>query len=221
MSLFIQQLKLQLREPLPGKQAQLSMVSEKVIALRKENSQNNSTRKSAVLILLYPFQNGIFTVLIERSIYTGVHSGQIAFPGGRAEEKDPDLKYTALRETYEEVGIPAEQIQIIGNLTDVYIQPSNFLVTPYIGYLPHSPDFKLNPREVQNIIRLDVLNTERIIKSSKKIMYSNGLSLHTPFYDVDGHTIWGATAMMMSEFIAIIEKTKIKLGEGRNNAISF
>lgn len=208
MNSFIERLKLQLTRPLPGQDAQLLMVPGKIAAIRKDWPKDNNPKKSAVLILLFPFQNGISTVLIERAVYTGVHSGQIAFPGGKAEETDPDLKFTALRETYEEVGIPVEEVEIIGNLTDVYIYPSNYLVTPYVGYLSYSPEFYINEREVQKIIRMDVLNTEKLIRSSKKITYSNGLSVQTPFYDVDGYTIWGATAMMMSEFIVITEETK-------------
>jgi 8-oxo-dGTP pyrophosphatase MutT (NUDIX family) len=208
MNAFIEQLKMQLNEPLPGLDAQLQMVPEEIALLRKYKAINENAKKSAVLILLFPFESGLSTVLIERTVYTGVHSGQIAFPGGRAEETDPDLKYTALRETYEEVGVPIEEVEIIGNLTNVYIQPSNYLVTPYIGYLPHYPAFKLNEREVQKIIKMDVLNTHRIIRATKKITYSNGLSLQTPFYNIQGYTIWGATAMMISEFNVITEKTK-------------
>ena len=208
MNSFIEQLKIQLNSPLPGLKAQLLMVPDKIANLRKNTEMSNDPKKSAVLILLFPFQEGISTILIERSVYTGIHSGQIAFPGGKAEESDPDLKYTALRETYEEVGVPVEEVQIIGSLTNVYIQPSNYLVTPYIGYLSYTPDFMINEREVQKVIKMDILNTDKVIRSTKKIIYSNGLSLQTPFYNIEGHTIWGATAMMMSEFIVITEKTK-------------
>lgn len=208
MNPFIEQLKMRLHEPLPGLDAQLIMVPSQIASLKKKLPVSDNPKKSAVLILLYPFQEGISTVLIERSIYTGIHSGQIAFPGGRAEDTDPDLKYTALRETQEEVGISIEDVEIIGNLTNVYISPSNYLVTPFVGYLPYPPNFLINEREVQKVIQMDILNTEKVVKSTKKIMYSNGLSLQTPFYDVAGHTIWGATAMMMSEFIVVTEKTK-------------
>ena len=207
MHSFIEQLKVKLREPLPGQDAQLLMVPGKVTALRKYNSLplNNTPKKSAVLILLYPNQSGISTVLIERAVYPGIHSGQIAFPGGKAEESDPDLKYTALRETYEEIGVPINKVEVLGNLTDVYINPSNYLVTPYIGYYNGLPDFVRNEREVQKIITIDILNRQNVIKSAKKIMHSNGLSLNTPFYSIDGFTIWGATAMMMSELIVLTE----------------
>lgn len=208
MNHFINQLKIQLNEPLPGQEAQLLMVPGEKAVLMKSYPQHPDPKKSAVLILLFPFEEGISTILIERAVYVGIHSGQIAFPGGKAEETDPDLKYTALRETYEEVGIPIEQVEIIGNLTDVYINPSNYLVTPFIGYLSQTPDFLINEREVQKIIRVDILNTHKVIKSTKKITHSNGLHIQTPFYSIDGFTIWGATAMMMSELIVLTEKTK-------------
>lgn len=204
---FIEQLRAKLTQPLPGESAQFLMVPGKVTALRKNYppAHANNPKKSAVLILLYPIQNGISTVLIERAIYAGIHSGQIAFPGGKAEESDPDLKYTALRETYEEIGVPIEQVEVLGNLTDVYINPSNYLVTPYIGYVNSSPDFVKNEREVQTIITIDILNRENVTRSVKKITHSNGMSLQTPFYSIDGFTIWGATAMMMSELLVLTE----------------
>lgn len=204
---FIEQLKAKLRGPLPGQDAHFLMVPGKVSALKKNYTgmRAATAKKSAVLILLFPFESGISTVLIERAIYAGIHSGQIAFPGGKAEDGDPDLKYTALRETYEEIGVPVEYVEIIGNLTDVYINPSNYLVTPYIGYLKKLPEFVKNEREVQSIITMDILNRERVIKSAKKIMHSNGLAIQTPFYSVNGFTIWGATAMMMSELIVLTE----------------
>ncbi|HET6227003.1 MAG TPA: CoA pyrophosphatase [Bacteroidia bacterium] len=204
---FIEQLKVKLTEPLPGQAAQFLMVPGEIAQLKNKYAQplNHQPKKSAVLILLYPLENGISTVLIERAVYVGVHSGQIAFPGGKAEETDPDLKYTALRETYEEIGIPMEKIEVLGNLTDVYINPSNYLVTPYIGYYSGSPDFIPNEREVQRIITIDILDPVNVIKSEKKIMHSNGLSIYTPFYNVNGFTIWGATAMIMSELIALTE----------------
>lgn len=207
MHSFIKQLKAKLNEPLPGQEAQFLMVPGEIAQLKKSYPFHSTAdpKKSAVLILLYPFENGISTVLIERSVYVGVHSGQIAFPGGKAEEADPNLQYTALRETYEEIGIPIEKVEILGNLTDVYINPSNYLVTPYIGYYSGPPDFILNQREVQKVITIDILDPGCIVKSVKKIVHSNGLSIQTPFYSVDGFTIWGATAMIMSELIAITE----------------
>jgi 8-oxo-dGTP pyrophosphatase MutT (NUDIX family) len=211
MNRFINQLKIQLNEPLPGQEAHLLMVPGERAFLQKNYPERPEPKKSAVLILLFPFQAGISTVLIERAIYVGVHSGQIAFPGGKAEETDPDLKYTALRETYEEVGVPIEQVEIIGNLTDVYINPSNYLVTPYVGYLPRTPDFSINEQEVQKIIRVDLLDPGKVVRSTKKITHSSGLKIQTPFYSIDGFTIWGATAMMMSELMVLTENAKREL----------
>jgi 8-oxo-dGTP pyrophosphatase MutT (NUDIX family) len=216
MNRFIKQLKIQLREPLPGQEAQLLMVPGERIFLRKNFPEHHTAKKSAVLILLFPFQEGVSTILIERAVYVGVHSGQIAFPGGKAEETDFDLKYTALRETYEEVGVPMEAVEIIGNLTNVYINPSNYLVTPYVGYLPQAPDFFINEREVQKIIRVDLRDVNKLVKSTKMITHSNGLRIQTPYYCIDGFTIWGATAMMMSELMVITEKTKKNLEDSRS-----
>ncbi len=207
MEPFINKLKLRLNKPLPGIKAHLSMVPVGY-EFNLKSWLGNFPKPSAILILLFPFYDSIGTILIERTVYPGIHSGQISFPGGKPEDSDPDLAHTALRETYEEIGVPLEKIMIIGKLTDVYIRPSNYLVSPYIGYLPFSPDFSVNEREVQQLIKMDILNSDLIVKADKIITHSNGLSLETPFYNIDGFTVWGATAMIISELMEVVEETK-------------
>ena len=159
--------------------------------------------------MLYPIKNSIYTLLIQRPLYDGVHSGQVAFPGGRFEESDINLKTTALREAYEEVGIPIKEVEIIGQLTDLYIPPSNFLVTPFIGYVNLQPDFILEKKEVEKIIPVDLFSLNDIgIKFEKIITHSSGNNIKTPFYDIDGLTVWGATAMIISELNVIVKESK-------------
>jgi len=206
---FITQLKYRLQQPLPGEDAQFMMVPFGRPKLKDVPMDTYNPKKSAVLILLFPHEETIKTVFIVRPVYDGVHSGQVAFPGGKFDEGDIDLKQTALRETYEEIGVAPEKIEIIGNLTDVYINPSNFLVTPYIGYINEHPLFIPDPYEVEKVVTYDVLQLgNSAIRSEKLIMLSGGFEIKTPYYDVEGLTIWGATAMMISELNEIIKDVK-------------
>jgi len=206
---FIEQLKIRFKKPLPGEDAQFLMAPYTRQHIHHLEPENYNPRKSAVLILLFPFENSIYTILIQRPIYNGVHSGQVSFPGGKFEEADTDLDHTALRETFEEIGVPSNDIEIIGKLSDLYINPSNFLVSPFIGYTNKKPNFFMDAYEVQKIIMVDLFNlNESSIKSEKTITHSNGHKIKTPYYEIDGLTVWGATAMMISELNVIVEESK-------------
>ncbi|MEI7983695.1 MAG: CoA pyrophosphatase, partial [Bacteroidota bacterium] len=162
---------------------------------------------SSVLLLLYPFEKEIGLVLIQRPDYIGVHSGQISLPGGKYEDDDESLIYTALREAKEEIGIDPVLVQILGQITELYIPPSNFIVTPVVGYMSIRPQFKADPKEVADIIEIrisDLMNTSNSQK--KKMKLRHGFFLRVPSYYIDGNIIWGATAMILSEFCAIIRE---------------
>lgn len=206
---FIEQLKIRLQQPLPGEEAQYLMAPISRLQNKFLSPEIYNPKKSAVLILLYPDNEHIKTVLIERPVYEGVHSGQVAFPGGKFEEMDIELKQTALRETFEEIGVSPENINIIGQLTDLYINPSNFLVSPFIGYVNEKPDFIKDPHEVQQIVTYNLfeLNNDAI-RSEKEITFSGGFTLKTPYYDIEGLTVWGATAMMISELNALVKESR-------------
>lgn len=206
---FIHQLKYRLQQPLPGEDAQFAMSPMGRAKLKDIPMDVYKPKKSAVMILVFPHEATIKTVFIVRPIYEGVHSGQVAFPGGKFEKEDVNLKQTALRETYEEIGVIPENVEIIGNLTDVYITPSNFLVTPYVGYMNEQPEFIANKHEVEQIVTYNLLELNNsAIKSEKVIKLSAGFEIKTPYYDVSGLTVWGATAMMISELNVIIEDVK-------------
>lgn len=207
---FIEQLKVRFQKPLPGEEAQFLMTPLLRQRIQHVDPLSYNPRKSAVLILLFPVEESIHTLLIQRPVYDGVHSGQVAFPGGKFEETDTDLSHTALRETFEEVGAPSNDIEIIGKLTDLYINPSNFLVTPYIGFISKHPDFIMDAYEVQKIISVDLFSlNDKGIRSEKTITHSNGYKMKTPYYEIDGLTVWGATAMMISELNVIVEEAKL------------
>ena len=130
---FINLLKARLKSPLPGEDTQYLMAPVSRLKAEQLPKENYNPKKSAVLVLLFPEDETIKTVLIKRPVYDGVHSGQVAFPGGKFDDIDIELKQTALRETFEEIGVQSAEIEIIGQLTDLYINPSNFLVSPFIA----------------------------------------------------------------------------------------
>lgn len=209
MDKFIEKLRKRLKHPLPGEEHQYKMAPLKRLRMSELAMEKIEPRKSAVLILLFPFENVIKTVLIERPVYEGVHSGQVAFPGGKFEKNDIKLVNTALREAEEEIGIKKDIVNILGNLTDLYIMPSNFLVTPFIGFMESVPVFLPDPREVNKIITIDLeLLSDISIRGEKTISHSNGYKIKTPYYSVEGLTVWGATAMIISELNAIVKESK-------------
>ncbi len=200
---FIGGLSEKFKRPLPGK-----IAHNKLLPLSRRNYPENpdfsKAKKSSILSLFYPDQDKIMLVFIKRPLYDGVHSGQIAFPGGQFEKTDFDVRETALRETMEEVGIPGENISIIGQLSQLYIPPSNFLVNPFVGYLNELPIFKIDQKEVHEVF---ALNIEDLLKEKNlqiREVSGKDYSFLAPCYYVDDRLIWGATSMMLSELIDVI-----------------
>jgi 8-oxo-dGTP pyrophosphatase MutT (NUDIX family) len=202
---FIHLLEQRLQLPLPGQAAQLRMSSMKRIRELLTPRSMDDARQSSVLILLYPLADSIGLVLMLRPEYGGVHSGQISLPGGKREETDETLVSTALRESKEEIGVDPRQVQIIGQLTELYIPPSNFLVTPIVGYQATRPEFTADPKEVSKIIEIridDLLDNGNI--QVKNIKLNQGITVTAPVFMINDNTIWGATAMILSEFKQIL-----------------
>ncbi len=148
--------------------------------------------------------------LIQRPDYGGIHGGQIGLPGGKEEPEDSDRIATALRETSEEIGVDTKNVKILGNLSELYVQASNFNVLPVIGYIPFIPEYHPDPMEVRDVIEcsLDQLVKDEIMRE-KELIIRNNIKIVAPYFDIDDHTVWGATAMMLSEFKAILKEIKI------------
>lgn len=198
--LFIENLKTNLQKPLPGVEAQFEMAHVKRERVLANTYESQNYRPSAVLILLYPNeQKQTSVLLIERMTYNGHHSGQIAFPGGKAEPDDVDLQATALREFFEETGADVTPT-VIGKLTPVYIPVSKFMVQPFVSFVEQKPNFSASAYEVNELIEWEInhlLNPE-IIKETT-IEPTPGYKIKTPYFDVQGKVLWGATAMMLNE----------------------
>lgn len=167
------------------------------------NDIPGDARESAVLALLYPSMGELQLLLIKRIEDGKPHSGQISFPGGRKDPADENLQITALRETHEEVGIPPASIDILGQLSSLYIPVSNSNVYPYIGYTPQQPDYKLSLDEVQYILEIPVKELFNPMRKSIKSITPSAfpeITITAPVYEWDAdHIIWGATAMMLAE----------------------
>jgi len=203
-SSFIEKLSKNIRGPLPGEETHLPL--EAFSAKYLDLKPNKQTRKSAVLILLYPSANEIYFPLIVRSLYDGFHSGEVGFPGGRYELTDEDLIQTALREANEEIGLNTGDVKILGTLTEIFIGPSNFFVLPVVGYLPYRPEFLPDDREVKDVleVRLDYFLQPNSISSS--VINIPGDIVRTPHYTLQDHKIWGATAKMINELLAVLSR---------------
>jgi 8-oxo-dGTP pyrophosphatase MutT (NUDIX family) len=199
-------LRRRLQGVLPGYDAHERMMPVTRKTIYRDVVIPDDAKKSAVLILLYPTADGLHFPLIERTEYPGVHSKQIGLPGGSWEEEDADYIATALRETEEEIGVNRHQIEVIGQLSALYIPPSNFWVQPALGFVPQVPSFIPDPSEVASIIEtpLAVL-TDPATAGESKIQHSSGAYLTVPSYIIQGHVVWGATAMMLSELSRLME----------------
>lgn len=207
---FLSVLKSNLLNPLPGIPAHQKL---EPISRKRYNpfpDPLKPPRQSAVLILIFPQNEELSTAFIRRNEYDGVHSGQVAFPGGKMELSDENLTQTAIREAQEEIGIVPSDISILGNLSSIYIPPSNFNVQPVIGWLPYTPEFKIDTSEVSmafTVTLKDMLTPNNIYK--KTITFRDGSNIEVPCYYLQDQIIWGATSMILAEFIEVVEKSEI------------
>lgn len=193
-----------LKEKLPGKRAHLEVSPYRNVTFGEK--ELNQAKKSSVLILLYKKNNITYIPLIQRTTYNGSHSGQVSFPGGKVEPTDSSIIHTALREANEEIGVISKNINIIGQLTDVYIPVSNFHVVPIVGVLKKTPDFILETKEVEDLIELkvsDLLNHQLV---ENKVKISDHTTMKVPSFKHQQKIIWGATALMLNELKHILSE---------------
>lgn len=192
-----------------GEESHIKMApSIRIDALRKIKNKTIIKKKAAVMVLFYPDDNNVVNLLLMlRNTYKGVHSNQVGFPGGKVEKIDKSLLETALRETFEEVGVPSNSVETIRELSSIYIPPSNFEVQPYIG-LYHNPlPFVIEEAEVASLIEVslsDFMNDKNII--TKKISTSYATNIDVPAFKLNGYVVWGATAMIMSELKELLKQ---------------
>ncbi len=157
-------------------------------------------------MLVYPEQQEWRTMLMLRPAYDGVHGGQVGFPGGHREPEDTDITATALREFGEETGADTGNFEVLGMLTPVYIPPSRSLVTPVLAFTPELGTLRPDPREVAALIptAIDHLLRDDILKRTRVYINMLRREMEVPYWDVDGHVVWGATALMIAEFRKLV-----------------
>lgn len=187
-----------MQKALPGEAAQLLMAP----TFRGSITNQDHPVEAAVLILLYPSQGETKLVFMKRNEYEGPHSGQVSFPGGAWEAADGSLEQTAIRECREEIGVQ-ESIEILGALTPLHIPVSNFLVSPFVGWMEHTPVFFPDRSEVQYLIEVPLRELLDPALRDSETRYHHKRPVKAPFYRVGSDKIWGATAMMLSEFLEL------------------
>lgn len=193
--------------PLGGEKAHFKLAPALRLRYNEDKIKASNPRKAAVLVLFYPDDaNNTSFLLTKRAAYKGVHSNQISFPGGKKDVKDTSLEHTALRETFEEVGITQKSIRIIREISDVYIPPSNFLTTPFIGCLESKPIFRPNYEVAQTISVLlsDLLDEKNIGSVNMNTSYMKNVEV--PCFNLDDNIVWGATGMILSEIRELLKQ---------------
>ena len=206
MKIDYQALRNRLTLPLPGELAHNLMRAEPVGAIKPKFEHKLPPRPGSVMILLYPDGNDVLFPLTKRPDYLGTHGGQISLPGGKAEAGETLIE-TALRETEEEIGIKPDSIEVLGTLSDFFVIPSNFMVTPVVGMLHNEPVFKPDPKEVVRVLKGSVnqlLESEAI--RTKEIMAAKLFPMRAPHFEIEQEVVWGATAMILNEFRTILKE---------------
>ena len=206
LSLFNERNKIQL----PGLEAQLRLAPPyREDLLKKAATAKNKAKQAAVLLCVYPNATGdLHFVLIRRNDYPGVHSGQISFPGGKVEPMDASYWDTALRETEEEIGIHRLSVAQLLELSSLYIPPSNFMVRPFLGWCETKPQFQADAKEVATIIEIPLTSflAAQPQKTTQLPSSAHGRSVEVPCYFLGEAAVWGATAMILSEFQYLMNK---------------
>lgn len=199
------------QQPMPGEAAHQRMKPKMADGSPLRLKHSTPPRKGGVLILLYEDEGGVRFPLIQRPSYEGIHSGQMALPGGRYENEDLDQFHTALRESQEEIGVEKDKVEIIGSLSEFFVAASNYMVLPVIGKIDHKPSFIPEPREVDDIVTppvMHLIDPSRL--KEKEMTVRNGFKMICPYFDLEGRTVWGATAMMLSEFVDILNEYSVR-----------
>lgn len=193
---------------LPASEAHFKMAPlERIESMKNLNLEIKKPKKAAVMMLFYPKNGWTHLVLIVRNSYEGVHSAQIAFPGGKFEPIDQSFENTALRETHEEIGVHPNNMEIVRAFTHLYIQPSNFMVYPFLGICREEIVFIPDNNEVSDIIELPLsvfLGDDILVSVNISTSYADNIKV--PAFKIEEHIVWGATAMMLSELKEVLKK---------------
>ena len=165
-------------------------------------------RPAAVLLLLYPDADDLRLPLTVRSDRLPSHRGEVSLPGGAIDPGEDGPISAALRESHEELGVPPDAVTIWGKLSPLYIPPSNFRITPVVGMINHAPVLRPNDAEVSAVISVTVrelLDPALVVVEQWTL---RGIEVRVPFFAIAGHKVWGATAIVLSEFVARMRRVQ-------------
>jgi len=190
-----------LQQPLPGEVSHLKMLPSSR-KLKAEPQELKNAKHSGVMLLLFSAENELHTLLIKRTEHMKHHAGQVAMPGGRVEPGETVLE-SALRETWEEIGIDSASIQILGVLSDLYVQVSRFLIHPFVGWIPDINNLKINKNEVEKIIAFPLKKMHDEIDETDINTVTGAIKV--PCFRFEDEIIWGATSMILMEFYDLIK----------------
>jgi 8-oxo-dGTP pyrophosphatase MutT (NUDIX family) len=160
-----------------------------------------SPRAGAVLVLLYPVEGEIHVPLTVRTASLRTHSGEISLPGGGYDAEDKTLSQTALREAWEELGVEPETVEIVTDLMPVWIPISNFRIMPFVGLTHERPIFRPAPAEVAAVVEAPLSRLADPACIQSELRELRGQMVHIPYFALDEHKVWGATALILAQLI--------------------
>jgi 8-oxo-dGTP pyrophosphatase MutT (NUDIX family) len=206
MNLIISQLRAAMLRPLPGLEAQLRMAPNPRHGWDPLTFPDGASA-AAALLLVYPHDDTVHFALTVRGSGLRNHTGQVSLPGGRVDAGE-SYEDTALREAEEEIGVDSRTVELLGRLSPLHIPVSGYILHPVVGFATMRPAFQRAEWEVARIIEapVSVLGDGRIVKREIRTRTVNGqvIDVDVPFYDIDGEKVWGATAMVLAEFGAML-----------------
>ena len=213
-SVTLDEIEAALQKPLPGRSAQICMAP--VPRPLDPPTPAHRPRQAGVLLLLYAAEEKgeLWLVLTRRTDSVADHKGQISLPGGAVEPEDRSTADTALREACEEIGICGESIRLLGSLTPVYIAPSDFCIEPYVAYLPFQPVFEAQADEVAEVLEVPISHFMGDVNKYVEDWLFYDPPMRVPYFNVFGHKVWGATAMVLAEFAALLSDAVAKKQHG-------
>jgi 8-oxo-dGTP pyrophosphatase MutT (NUDIX family) len=186
----------------------LPNIIKEILITRDPKYQTGSSSQwvhASVLIPIFKDDGDYKVLFTERTRSVEHHKGQISFPGGKVDEEDDTFEETALREAHEEIGLAKEDVTILGRIDDALTAISDFIVHPFVGFIPHPYEFKINVREVKRLVRIPIevfFSDDSLYKRDWAEI--DGSIYHGTVYHYDGDLIWGATARIMQNLVDVV-----------------
>ena len=206
-SLTPNDIKQALAGPLPGLRGQQIMApGYRTLDQKSYDEGSKDCRRAAVLLLIYPREGRLYTVLTERRHDLPQHPGQISMPGG-SRDGDETVTQTAIREAYEEIGVDPGTVQALGRLTHIYIPPSHFCIQIVVGYTPQRPHWRANPDEIETLIETPLSLFFDPDFRRVTTVHRYGKDWPVRYFAINNHKVWGATAMALGEFATLLQET--------------